>query len=228
MDQVTVGTYTEATDPDCIDEETAARLLRGAPWRRLAIIGDSTAIGLGQPHPGYRPLTWSARLADALAMAVGPINYLNSGKAWATSRDVADKQISLMTAFGPDLVFITCGGNDIMAMDISFDSIEANLDELFSAARSTGAQLMTMAYADAFPDPTMLPIRERLAKLNDRIHSVARRHDAIVVDLWSHSVGKRADVMSKDRVHFNMSGHAVLAAEAIKALATRVPRNSKV
>ncbi|KQY32150.1 MULTISPECIES: SGNH/GDSL hydrolase family protein [Nocardia] len=223
---MTSQTWTEETDPDCIDDASAAAMLDGAPWRRLAVIGDSTAIGLGAPYRGYRRLTSFARMADTLAMAVGPINYMNLGTPWATSRQVVEEQKDLMVAFKPDLVMISCGGNDLMAETPDYAAIAANLTELFEAGKSIGAQTMTMTLADAFPDAAMVRFRSSLARLNELVRGIAAEHDAILIDLWHHSVGHRPDVMSNDRIHFNMSGHAVLAAEAVKALAAHIPQQA--
>ncbi|MEV0292121.1 SGNH/GDSL hydrolase family protein [Nocardia sp. NPDC050710] len=225
MVDVADSVYTEATDPDCLDDETAAEMLRGAPWRRVALIGDSTAHGAGDPSPGYREIYWAPRVLKVLRDAVGSVDFLNTGQINATSKQVLDTQLDRAIAFEPDLLYVACGGNDLWTHNPDYDAAEANLDAMFAAGKRTGARLATMTIADAVPAhvPELLPFRERLDELNKRIRAAADRHDAILVDLWWHPVGRRTNVMSADNIHFNISGHAVVAAEVIKALAAATP-----
>ena len=42
-------------------------MLRGAPWRRVAVLGDSIAEGVREPHDGFRDLSWIERIVEPLA-----------------------------------------------------------------------------------------------------------------------------------------------------------------
>ena len=68
----------EANDTYCLCADEAGALLAGAPWRRLLVMGDSIAAGIGDPVQGYLDGGWADRLAAALAAA-----YLNVGRAGA-------------------------------------------------------------------------------------------------------------------------------------------------
>jgi lysophospholipase L1-like esterase len=212
--------YTEETDPDCLADDVAVEMLRNAPWRRIALVGDSTAHGAGDASPGYRTIYWAPRVLSVLRAAVGDVEFLNVGRINATSRQVADEQLDAALAFEPDMLYVACGGNDLWVDQPDYDAAEANLERIFGAGRKIGAQLATMTIADAVPEgvPELLPFRDRLDRINKVIRKVADRHDAILVDLWWHPVGHRKNVMSADNIHFNISGHAVVAAEVIKAL----------
>ena len=54
-------------------------------WKRLAILGDSIAAGIREPHPGYRDLSWIDRIAEALP---GP-EVLNLARRGLRGRDWA-------------------------------------------------------------------------------------------------------------------------------------------
>ncbi|MBF6175877.1 SGNH/GDSL hydrolase family protein [Nocardia blacklockiae] len=213
--------YTEDTDPDCLPDEVAADMLRAAPWRRIALIGDSTAHGAGDPSPGYREMYWAPRVLQVLRQAVGEVEFLNTGRINATTRQVLDEQLDAALAFGPDLLYIACGGNDLWTDNPDYAAAEDNLNRICAAGQAIGARLATMTIADAVPEhiPALRPFHARLDELNKVIRRVAERYDAILVDLWWHPVGHRPTVMSADNIHFNISGHAVVAAEVVKALA---------
>ncbi|MQY25780.1 SGNH/GDSL hydrolase family protein [Nocardia aurantia] len=213
--------YTENTDPDCLADDVAVEMLRAAPWRRIALVGDSTAHGAGDASPGYRTVYWAPRVIAVLRAAVGDVEFLNVGRINATTRQVADEQLDAAVAFEPDLLYIACGGNDLWVDQPDYAAAEDNLERTFAGGAKIGARLATMTIADAVPPgvPELAPFRERLDLINQVIRRVAERHDAILVDLWWHPVGHRPNVLSADNIHFNISGHAVVAAEVIKALA---------
>ncbi|WP_433662266.1 SGNH/GDSL hydrolase family protein [Nocardia sp. CA-128927] len=210
--------YDEETDPYCIDDASARDLLRGAPWRRFGLIGDSIAEGVGDASPGYRSLHWPIRVQNSLDAAVGGLEYLNLARSWATSRQVLDDQLEAVLEFDPDLLFVACGGNDLMTTEPDYQDIESNLNQLFAAGASTGAQLITMTFADATTDPKMIRFRPRVERLNEIVRTVASRYNAALVEFWWHPVGKRPGILGADKIHMTTSGHAVIAAEVVKAL----------
>jgi hypothetical protein len=95
--------HRELDDPFCLTDDVAVRLLADAPWRRLAVIGDSIAEGLGDPVDGYRDLPWAERLADGLSAAVGDLSYLNLGVRGLTAGEIRRTQLTDALAFSPDL-----------------------------------------------------------------------------------------------------------------------------
>ena len=69
----------ETDDPLALSHEESVRLLRGAPWQRLAIMGDSFAAGLGDPSEGYAHVPWPRRVSAALGADKPGFAYLNTG-----------------------------------------------------------------------------------------------------------------------------------------------------
>lgn len=215
--------FTEATDPMCLPADAARALLAEAPWRRYAVLGDSIAQGVGDPSPGYAPVPWADRVAEAL----GPeLTYLNTGKMGATSREVIDTQLQRVLDFRPDLVHISGGANDLWAPDADLEVTARNLDALFAAVDSIGARTAIFTIADVFVGSRMQAVRARFAAYNDVVREVASRYDSIVVELWNHPLRHRPDVLSADRIHFTMVGHAVAATEMIMALSSRLAPTS--
>ncbi|MQY22607.1 SGNH/GDSL hydrolase family protein [Nocardia macrotermitis] len=214
------GTATEAADPLCLAPKAAAELLRDSPWRRFAVIGDSFAKGVGGPSAGYADTPWPERVADALRSGTPDLEYLNTGVLGVKSEQVRREQLPRVLEFGPDLVNIACGGNDLWVAEPDYDAIEAELDTLYAALREQGADIFAFTVANVFDrQPELAPFRDRIAAFNERIRTVAARHHALLVEMWEHPVRLRPTVMSDDGVHFSMEGQAALAAEVVKALA---------
>ncbi|WP_332909572.1 SGNH/GDSL hydrolase family protein [Nocardia yamanashiensis] len=214
------GALTEADDPMLLDDLTAAALLQYVPWRRFAVIGDSTAAGTGDSWPGYRDIPWADRVAHALATAHPGSAYLNTGQVGALIAEVRAGQLDALRDFAPDLVHISCGGNDLFRRDADLAQVERELDELCTLAASTGARLSMFTLADALRGKFIAfrPLFEGFAEL---VRRVAARHDAILTEFWAHPGAQRPDWLSADQIHLTMAGHAVVATEIIKSLAYR-------
>lgn len=216
---------TESDDPMLISPASAGALLREAPWRRYAVLGDSIAQGVGEASAGYREIGWADRVAEVLTAVHPEAAYLNTGRIGATSDQVLAEQLAPALQFRPDLVHISCGGNDLFHPGGDTDRLHANLDSIFSALADTGAQLCAFTVADVWETERMAPMRPmrpRMAELNEIVRDVAVRYDAVLVDFWDHPLRLRPDLMSADLIHFTTSGHAVVATEVIRALAARI------
>lgn len=216
---------TENNDPMVLSDEAAERLLAGAPWRRFAVLGDSIALGVGDPSPGYTASGWADRVAARLHAVNPEAAYLNTGRIGATSGQVRAEQLPAILEFQPDLAHIVCGGNDLLAGG-DLRQVRDNLEELFGALARSGAQLSAFTVADVWDTERMAPmraIRDHLAALNDIIRELAARHDAVLTEFWQHPLRLRADLMSADLVHFTTSGHAVVATEVVRSLSSHIP-----
>lgn len=210
---------TENTDPLCLSETTAAALLFDAPWRRFGVIGDSLSAGVGDPTTGYANKGWADRVADVLRLVHPDARYRNIAEIGATtSRTVAD-QLDRITDFGPDLLHLPCGPNDIMRRDPDFDEIETTMRRMYDAATRTGAQLTTFTLGRAFVMPAFADWDKRIRTMNELTRRVADDYSALVIDMWNHPVNDRDNLLSADRIHFSTSGQAVMGTEYVRSLA---------
>ncbi|MEU8894619.1 SGNH/GDSL hydrolase family protein [Nocardia sp. NPDC048505] len=217
---------TEADDPLLLTPEAAVEHLTGAPWQRFAVLGDSIAQGVGDPSPGYAPVGWADRVAAHLTTVNPALAYLNTGKIGATSAQVLAEQLPRVLEFRPDLVHLSCGGNDLFQAGGDPAALRANLETLCAALAETGAQLTTFTLSDVWDVERMAPMRpmrDRMAQLNDILRAVAVRYDVLLVEFWEHPLRLREDLMSADLIHFSTSGHAVVATEMVRALGKRIP-----
>ncbi|WP_039796743.1 SGNH/GDSL hydrolase family protein [Nocardia araoensis] len=215
----------ELNDPLLLPPAEQRRLLADAPWQRYAVLGDSIAQGVGDPSPGYEPVGWADRVAAVLTSVRPDLAYLNTGRIGATSAQVIAEQLPSVLEFRPDLVHLTCGGNDLFLPGGDLTQLRTNLDTLFGALARTGAQIVTFTLADVWEVERMAPMRpmrDRMAALNDLVRELAARYDALLLELWDHPLRLRPDLMSADLIHFSMSGHAVLASDMVRTLAGHV------
>jgi len=211
----------EARDPYTLSADEAAAALAGAPWPRLAVLGDSFAAGICDPTPGYRDVTWADRLTEALRRVLPQLEYLNTGERGARTADVFDRQLRPVLCFRPDLVVLICGGNDMLTPDYSPHELRGRLDKLLGPLCAIGADVVMYTMMDittAYPELGDT-LRDAIDGLNKVIRQVAADHGAILVELWGHPCQSDKDMYSKDLIHGTWRGQAIMAAMTVQRLA---------
>lgn len=213
------------TDVPSLAEQT--EMLRGAPWRRIAVIGDSIAEGVREAYPGYRDLSWTDRIVEPLEALAPGVAVLNLGVRNLLAAEVRERQLEPALAFEPDLAIVAAGGNDSLRPSYEPAAVEAELDAMVSALRAAGAdvlmiELLDIVAAGLIPEEHAPAFDARQASLAAVTRAVAERHGALVVDMRSHPASKDIDVFSSDRLHLNARGHAIVAAESVRVLAAAV------
>lgn len=209
-----------------LSDGEAADLLRGAPWRRLAVLGDSLAEGVGDDTPGYSAGGWPATLARVLHEVDSGSAYLNVGRRDLIAREVRATQLRPVLRFCPDLAVLVCGGNDLLGREFDLAGVELELENMVRALRGHGSDVLLFGLMDitrtGLIDPRSAPImHQRLVALADVNRGIAERHDALYLDLTEHPAAADPAVFSSDRLHLNGYGHAVLAGAVIRMLAER-------
>lgn len=216
----------ERLDSHCMPDRATAQLLSHAPWRRLAIVGDSIAEGVGDAVQGYRDLSWAERLRAGLEAAVGAIAHLNLGERGLTAAQIRDTQLPRAAAFRPDLAVVCAGGNDLLGGAFDPHRVEAELEHIVSALADSGALVVTFGLLDLSRVAPLEADQRRalhsaIAMLNAVTAAVTRRHDGVHVDFFRHPALARS-LFSADLLHPNRRGHAYIAGDVIRALAARL------
>lgn len=218
----------ERHDPHCLGPRALADLLAPAPWRRLAVVGDSIAAGDGDPVPGYVDASWADRLAAALADAHGPTAYLNLGVRELLVGEIRRDQLARALAFRPHVAVVTGGANDMLRRSFEPAAVAVELDRIVGALAADGAVVVTFGLLDVsrtrfVPDGRRADLRDRLQRLNATTRAVAERHGGVHVDFFDHPAVDDA-LFSADMIHPNRRGHACIATSVVQALAARLPR----
>lgn len=198
---------------------TAPQTLSSAPWRRLAVVGDSIAEGVREPLDGYRDLSW----IDGIAESLPELEVLNLGRRNLLAREVLASQLDAALAFRPDLAIVAAGGNDALRRSFEPEIVERELDVIVGALAGAGAdvvmlELMDIVASGLVPPEHAGPLDERMRALAALTRRVARRQGAVLVEMRGHPASADPGVYSSDRLHLNTRGHAIVAGEALRAL----------
>jgi lysophospholipase L1-like esterase len=200
-------------------------LLRGAPWRRIAVLGDSIAEGVREPCDGYRDLSWIDRIAEPLRAAVPGVTVMNLGVRDLLAAEVRERQLVTALGFQPDLAIVAAGGNDALRRSFDPESVARELHGIVGPLRRSGAdvlmiELMDIVASGLVPDGHAGPLDERMRALAGVTRAVAGRHGAMLVEMRSHPASADPDVYSSDRLHLNARGHAIVGSEAVRVMSS--------
>jgi lysophospholipase L1-like esterase len=216
----------EHADPYCLTDDEMIVTATSLPWRRLVVLGDSVAEGLGDLVDGYLPLPWADRVAHVMDRSRAGFRYLNLGERDLLAEDIEKTQLERAISFGPDLAVVAAGGNDALRRSYDAEAVDAVMNSIVSALSAAGCHVATMGLFDIAASPLVPPerraaLRERFDRLASHTRAVVERHGGTHVDLTSHPASCEASIYSADRLHVNGRGHAVAATEVFRALSTR-------
>ena len=212
----------EAQDPYLLSPSKQSELLAGHPWSRFAVLGDSVAMGMGDPSEGYVTATWGGRVAAALARERDGVTYANLARHGAKAADIRDSQLGPALDLEPDLVAMIGGGNDcLFAEEFDIAPVKAAIDDLVVALTDTGATVVTYEGPDfprAFPDPAFKGFNRRLLDLYAATREIARERGTVHVDLYTEPWSGERYCFSADLQHPTMRAQALCASATIRAL----------
>jgi lysophospholipase L1-like esterase len=152
---------------------------------RYAALGDSFTLATRAGGA-----TWAAELAGSMAHAAASVAYANFARPGATSQEVLDSQIDESLRFGPDVVTVVCGANDVL-LSPEFDACgyAGRLQWMFARLRARGG--VRIVTATCPPLAKGLPLnaralnrlRDAIDLLNETTRIVARRVEVPYVEL---------------------------------------------
>jgi len=190
-------------------------------WRRYVAVGDSFTEGLWDPTPGDedRCRGWADRLAEILdARRGGDLEYANLAVRGRLLRPILTEQVPAALRSEPDLVSLIGGGNDVLRPGSDVDLLAERLESTVARIRETGADVLLSTGVDTVESPVIKLTRSKTAIFNSHVWSIARRHDAYVLDLWGMRFLKDWRMWSEDRIHLTPEGHRRMAQGALEAL----------
>jgi Lysophospholipase L1 and related esterases len=190
------------------------------PWSRYVAIGDSFTEGIGDPEPaspgGHRG--WADRVAEVLAGQTEDFAYANLAIRGRLLQQILDEQVDAALALRPDLVTISAGGNDIIRPGTDPDEVAARLDGGIERLSRDGATVVMFNGPDIGGTPVLGRLRGKVAIYNENLHTIAKRRDAIVADMWALRELTDPRMWAPDRLHFSPVGHQTIARMVLDAL----------
>ena len=207
------------------------------PGSTLVMIGDSITEWGRKAPLGEEPdgLIGSGYVqdVDSLIGAAYPgrrMQIWNVGIGGNTVRDLETRWSKHVLDLHPDWLSILIGINDVWGQfdpylapgrQVSIGEYEQTLDKLIRATRPQlkGLILMTPYFVES---DRRVPMRAMMDRYGDVVRSLARTHQAVLVD--TQAAIDRAlqdltpDELASDRVHLNALGHMILARAFLKAV----------
>jgi lysophospholipase L1-like esterase len=177
----------------------------------LAVLGDSIAVGVGDPALGGGWRGFPPMLAQACGASLVNVS-INGARLDCVRR----KQLPTALAARPDAAVVMVGMNNTMRSDFDAARLGADLDHVVSELIAAGSLVVTIRYHDhgkvfRLPGPLRRALSQRIGALNAEFDAVAARHGAGVVDLGTLADSHRPEMWSVDRLHPSELGHRMLA-----------------
>jgi lysophospholipase L1-like esterase len=190
--------------------------------RRIAVLGDSTAVGLGDPVPGRGWRGVGPFVANA--MGAEPGGYLNTASTGARMRSVRTTQLPMAFAHRPDVALVIAGMNDTLRSDFDAQDIASDLDTVVTELAACGTTVVAVRFHDhgrvfRLPGPLYRALKARIDELNAAVEAVAVRHSMPCLDLGSLTGAYELSSWSVDRLHPSELGHRKLALAMTELLA---------
>jgi lysophospholipase L1-like esterase len=193
-------------------------------WASFVALGDSFTEGLDDVGPDGAVAGWADRLADALGADDPGFRYANLAIRGLGLRHVVSDQLPVALAMRPALVSIAAGGNDVLRPRFDLSDLGRSMDSAIAALSRTGATVVAFAGFDPGPRlPFGGKLAARAAAYNALVRDSARRHGAVLVDLWD--VPELADprMWSIDRLHLSSLGHQHVCGAVLSGLQVDPP-----
>lgn len=194
-------------------------------WTRYVAIGDSFTEGLWDldPDDAARCRGWADMLAARISSrrteaGDAPLEYANLAVRGRLLRPILTEQLPPALALEPDLVSLIGGGNDVLRPTADVDRMARNLEAAVVRLRASGADVLLGTGMDSADSAIVRRTRGRVGIYNSHIWSIARRHDAHVLDLWGMASLRDWRMWSDDRIHLTTEGHARVAQAALVGL----------
>jgi lysophospholipase L1-like esterase len=198
---------------------------RGKPLV-LAVLGDSSAVGLGVQHAGETP---GVLIAAALAeLAERPVRLVKFARIGAVSRDLA-AQVEQALPEHPDVALIMIGANDVTSRARPAESVRA-LAEAVRTLIAAGTQVVVGTCPDL---GTVRPIAQPLRLLARRWSRQLAAAQTIAViaeggrtvslgSVLGPSFATDRTLFSNDEFHPSGAGYAAAAASLLPSVADSI------
>lgn len=191
----------------------------------LVLLGDSTAVGIGDLVPGG----WRG-FGPILSSAFGDNGYRNYAVSGARLADVRRTQLPAALTARPTAAVVIAGVNDTLRSDYSVRRMHEDLDHICRSLRAAGASVVTVRFHDQgrvfkLPGRLRRVLKERIEGFNRVIDVVVARHGIRCVDLHTMPGAYELETWAVDRLHPSERGHRMLAqaiAAELRAVGHRV------
>ncbi|POX37764.1 GDSL family lipase [Streptomyces sp. Ru73] len=188
-----------------------------AQYTSFVAVGDSFTEGMSDLLPDGSYRGWADLLAARLAARTPGFRYANLAVRGKLIGQIAEEQAPAAAAMNPDLVTLVGGLNDVLRPKCDVARVCALLEEAAATLAGSSKQLVLMR-SPGRQGPVLERFRPRMEALFAHIDDVARRHGAIVVDLYGSASLGDPRLWADDRLHLTAEGHERVAEAVWQAL----------
>jgi lysophospholipase L1-like esterase len=182
---------------------------------RLAALGDSITLGMGDPLPDGTWRGWASLLADGLG-PIGRVDLHNLATSGARAADVAGPQLVEAVRLRPHVASVIVGVNDTLRRTFDVGAVGLAMEATVVGLRSVGATVLTARLPDpglmlGLPRALARPLGRRVSAVNALTDEVAARHGTLHLDCGAVEGVYDRRLWSVDRLHPSERGHRLLA-----------------
>lgn len=174
-------------------------------------LGDSTGLGLGAEHGGY-----VERLMSRIKQRRADSKLVNLCTAGATTAQVLKTQLHRFSEAQAAVVTVGIGINDLL-QGVPEQEFASNYQEIVARLDTAGVPVILINLPDLTAAPALTGLQHdelklRVQNFNKLIEEIARKHQALLVDLQhikGDSRNSRTAYFSADGFHPSDSGYEV-------------------
>jgi lysophospholipase L1-like esterase len=199
---------------------------RSAKVDSFAALGDSFTEGLeDELGPDGRHRGWADRVAAALAVQNGRLQYANLAVRGRLLDQVIAEQLPVALSLAPALISFHAGPNDVLRPRVDLPALLGRYEAAVEQLRSTGAQVLLFTVIERVGGTgrTADMLAARFGAFNEAARAVAERHGCLLVDMGAVPALQDRRLWHEDRLHLAPPGHARVAAAVLEQLGVNDP-----
>ncbi|MCB5169388.1 SGNH/GDSL hydrolase family protein [Streptomyces bambusae] len=177
-----------------------------ASYTSLVAVGDSFTEGMSDRLPDGSYRGWADLLAARLAAREPGFRYANLAVRGKLIGQIVEEQVDAAAAMKPDVITLVGGLNDTLRPKCDMGRVRGLLEEAVERLAPACGRLVLMR-SPGREGPVMERFKPRMEELFSVIDELARRHDALVVDLYGAPVLADPRLWDVDRLHLTAEGH---------------------
>ncbi|MDQ0989586.1 SGNH/GDSL hydrolase family protein [Streptomyces sp. V3I7] len=176
----------------------------------LVAIGDSFTEGMSDLLPDGSYRGWADLLATRMAARTPGFRYANLAVRGKLIAQIVDEQVEAAAAMNADVITLVGGLNDTLRPKCDMGRVRGLLTEAVERLAPSCKQLVLMR-SPGRQGPVLERFRPRMEELFACVDELAKRHDALVVDLYGAPSLGDPRLWDVDRLHLTHEGHRRVA-----------------
>ncbi len=176
----------------------------------LVALGDSFTEGMSDRLPDGTYRGWADLLAGRMAATAPDFRYANLAVRGKLIRQIVDEQVGVAAAMGADVITLVGGLNDTLRPKCDMVQVRDLLTEAVERLAPHCKQLVLMR-SPGRQGPVLERFRPRMEALFECVDDLAKRHGALVVDLYGAPSLADPRLWDVDRLHLTADGHRRVA-----------------